>query len=91
MTTTTETPVSCPPSAVHDMTTDVDRQRRLPERRPGDLIVHAGRWDTVTRVSTGKLGNGDDVVHIHVASSWMPCCFPADHLVAVRRYDVDEG
>lgn len=91
MTTTTETPVSCPPSAVHDMITEWVASDGSLNVGLGDLIVHAGRWDTVTRVSTGKLGNGDDVVHIHVASSWMPCCFPADHLVAVRRYDVDEG
>ena len=42
MTTTTETPVSCPPSAVHDMTTEwVASDGSLNVGR-GDLIVQAG-------------------------------------------------
>lgn len=90
MTTTTGTPVTCPPSAVHDMiTTWTDSAGGLLVF-PGDLIVHAGRWETVTRAETGKLGNGDDVVHVGVAGNWLPCCYPAGHLVAVRRYDTGE-
>lgn len=83
-------PGGCPPSAVHDVIvtwTDSDGALNV---GAGDLILHAGRLDIVTRAETGLLPNGDACVHVSVAGSWLPCCFPAENLVAVRRYDTGE-
>jgi hypothetical protein len=90
-TTTTGTPLSCPPSAVRDMIltwTDSAGEFLV---FPGDLIVHAGRWKILASAERGTLPNGAAVVHVDVEGNWLPCCFPADSLVAVCRYDTGEG
>lgn len=86
MTTSTETPVSCPPSSVHDMI--------IPWSEVGeaDLIVWDGEFRPVGRVVAPRLCGLDEGVWA-VGFSDVPgeVCIPVGTYVAVRRYDTDEG
>ena len=92
MTTTTETPATCPPSDVKDMIV------RWDELQPGDLFVYEEGWAIATEVTTYeddwqgtkwmrtdilfRCGDccGQDGEHVHSTDRH------ADRLVAVRRY-----
>jgi hypothetical protein len=80
MTTATETPVSCPPSAVHDQI--------LPwsEVGEGDLVVWDGEFRLITRLISYC---GEPLLWFDgfVAG---PGDIPVGTYVAVRRYDTDE-
>lgn len=86
MTTTTETPASCPPSAVHDMIVT------WAEVREGDLIVWEGEFQLVER---NWIWQGPGVRLIKLAGvgevGAPPVAPPVGTYAAVRRYDVDEG
>jgi hypothetical protein len=80
MTTTTQTPLTCPPSAVHDMIVP------WAEVGAGDLVLSRGRLRLVVVVDNSRshapafvLDDGETV--------WRD----PDSLAAVRRYDVSEG
>ena len=87
MTTTDETTVSCPPSAVHDMTTTWTNGDGSLNVQPGDLIVWVSDFRFVLTIEphpseTGVMVLLDDM-------PWPTFC-RGDGLVAVRRYDTDE-
>lgn len=83
-TTTPETPVSCPPSAVHDMIVTWE------EVRTGDLVLNfRGELDVAVVPSSRHDWCPEDRVSLCVGGQWFTP--RKDRLTAVRRYDVDEG
>ena len=81
-----------PPSEVRDMIiewTDSDGNLNV---EPGDLVLHAGRFVMVTSVEAAEwIGErGRDGVRVGLTGVMVKCSFPADSLVAVRRY-ITEG
>jgi hypothetical protein len=79
MTTTAETPVSCPPSAVHDQI--------LPwlEVAEGDLVV----WDGEFRLITRLISYCGEPLMWFDGSKAGGGVVPCGTYVAVRRYDVE--
>jgi hypothetical protein len=85
---TTETPVSCPPSTVHDAITTWTSGDGSLNVQPGDLIVWVSDFRLVLTIEphpseTGVMVLLDDM-------PWPTFC-RGDGLVAVRRYDTGEG
>jgi hypothetical protein len=81
MTTTTGTPVTCPPSAVRDMIIE------WPGVREGDLII----WDGEFRLITRLIDYDGDPLMWFDGSKAGPGVFPRGTYAAVRRYDTGEG
>lgn len=88
MTTTSETPVSCPPSAEHDMITTWTNGDGSLNIQPGDLIVWVSDFRIVLTIEPHPSETG--VMVLLDGMPWPTFC-RGDGLVAVRRYDTDEG
>jgi hypothetical protein len=86
MTTTTETPVPCPPSAVHDMITTWTNGDGSLNIQPGDLIVWVSDFRLVLTIEPHASETG---VMVLLDESLWPTFCRGDGLVAVRRYDVE--
>jgi len=86
MTTTTGTPVTCPPSAVHDM---IVQWFLVAE---GDLVLHDGQFHVLERMWPTLRGNGSEV-GIELLREGVPRRYVVDSnaWTAVRRYDTREG
>ena len=81
-TTTTETPVSCPPSAVHDMI--------IPwaEVRDGDLVLNfRGELGVATVMPQGHAWCPEGHASVCIDGQWFTP--RKDRLTAVRRCDVE--
>ena len=88
MTTTTETPVSCPPSAVHDQI--------VPwfEVYEGDLVVYDGQFHRLERMwplCSDRLGAEWVGIYLLREGVRFRTSVNSNDLTAVRRYDVDGG
>jgi hypothetical protein len=89
MTTTAETTVSCPPSAVHDMiTTWTDSDGNLLVF-PGDLVAVGRTLECVEAIAYDP--PDDEAVRVTLEGWDVVHCESPGNLVAVRRYDTDEG
>jgi hypothetical protein len=88
MTTTTETTVSCPPSAVHDMiVTWTDSAGKLLVF-PGDLVLVGAALECVEAIAYEP--PDDEAVRVNLVGWDLTHCEPAGALVAVRRYDTGQ-
>jgi hypothetical protein len=81
-------PASCRPSSVADMIVEWTNSDGTLNVEPGDLVLHAGRFEMVTSVERAEwVGErGRDGVRVGMTGVMLHCSFPADSLVAVRRY-----
>jgi hypothetical protein len=81
-------PAACPPSAVTDTVVPWTDRDGLLNVAPGDLVLHAGRFERVTAIEPAEwIGErGRAGVRVEVTGVMLHCSFPADSLVAVRRY-----
>ena len=83
-TTTTETTVTCPPSAVHDMIVEWGDREHV---AAGDLVVHEGQWAIVARIDPYDEFTPDCFAVMLEGGSRFRAW--GDSLVAVRRYDAE--
>lgn len=88
MTTTTGTPVTCPPSAVHDMITTWTNGDGSINVQPGDLIVWAGDFRLVLTIEPHRVVAGVMVL-LDGGMPWPTFC-RGDGVIAIRRYDTGE-
>jgi hypothetical protein len=89
MTTTTETPLSCPPSAVHDMILTWTDSTGSLLVFPGDLVAVGRTLECVTAIAYEP--PEDEAVRVELEGWDMQHCESPGNLVAVRRYDAGEG
>lgn len=87
MTTTTGTPVTCPPSAVHDMiTTWTDSAGNLLVF-PGDLVLVGAALECVEAIAYEP--PEDEAVRVELEGRGVTHCVSPGTPVAVRRYDTE--